>query len=52
MFFYPVIASLTFTHAYFVAQDRFNTKVCKYFVNKYLDEAIANGFKDYEISKS
>ena len=49
--YYPIIVAMTTTEAYFRAYDRYYQKVCKYFIDKYLQQAVYNGFEDYEISK-
>jgi hypothetical protein len=46
-----VIVSCTTTYAYFKAYDRYYVEVHRYFVDKYLPQAISNGFEDYEISR-
>lgn len=43
--------ALTTTWAYLRAYDRYYEKVSKYFLDKYLAQAIENGFEDYQISK-
>lgn len=43
--------ALTTTWAYLRAYDRYYEKVSKYFIDKYLPQAIENGFEDYQISK-
>lgn len=45
--YYSVLVSVTTTEAYFRAYDRYYQQVCKYFIDKYLPEAIENGFQDY-----
>lgn len=41
----------SFFYAYYIAEERYYQQVQKYLLNKYLPQAIENGFVDYEISK-
>jgi hypothetical protein len=45
--YYPVIISCSTTYAYFKAYDRYYEEVHRYFIDKYLKQAIENGFEDY-----
>lgn len=44
---FPVCMTVGFGYQYLEAQERYNTNVCKYILNKYLPQAISNGFEDY-----
>ena len=50
-FLYGVCMTGGFGWQYFEAQQRYNKNVCWYILNKYLPQAIENGFEDYQISK-
>jgi hypothetical protein len=44
---YAVSMTSGFGYQYFASQKRYNTNVCEYILNKYLPQAIENGFEDY-----
>ena len=48
---YPSLMTAGFAYQYFQAQKRYNTNVCKYILDKYLPQAVENGFEDYQISQ-
>ncbi len=47
---YPTCMTSGFAYEYFQAQERYQKNVSKYILDKYLPQAIENGFQDYEIS--